>query len=67
MNPERMFLSTPVIKLGDHFKKVRLAFLGELWYSMSCQEHLLIVSLHCSHVILGRSIPETIQNDPRDA
>lgn len=23
MNPERMFLSTPVVKLGDHFKKVR--------------------------------------------
>ncbi|KAK4691495.1 UTP--glucose-1-phosphate uridylyltransferase, partial [Phenoliferia sp. Uapishka_3] len=22
MNPQRMFLSTPVIKLGDHFKKV---------------------------------------------
>lgn len=54
MNPDRMFLSTPVIKLGDHFKKVRLLLLSTLLDLADGTERL------------GRSIPKAVPHDSRD-
>lgn len=54
MNPDRMFLSTPVIKLGDHFKKVRLLLPSTLLDLADGTERL------------GRSIPKAVPHDSRD-
>ena len=53
INPSRMFENTPVIKLGDHFKKVR------------CQSQSETYSLNRS-VNSDPAIPKAVQEDPQD-
>ena len=59
INPSRMFENTPVIKLGDHFKKVSYVT------TMKC-------SLHCSTMAdcfscTDPTVPEAIQEDSEDS
>ena len=53
INPKRMFENTPVIKLGDHFKKV-------------CRPSLAreICSVYSETSFADPAIPKTVQEDP---
>lgn len=54
LNEARMFDSTPVIKLGDHFKKVGYSHVTvrNLWLTVGA--------------MVDCQLPETIQDDPKD-
>ena len=53
---DRLFGTTPVIKLGDHFKKVWRVFAG---YHACC----VADRVRCVRCV-DRSVPEAIQEDP---
>jgi UTP--glucose-1-phosphate uridylyltransferase len=55
INPSRMFENTPVIKLGDHFKKV----------SLSCLVTRQSLTFFF-HFCADPTVPEAVQEDPED-
>jgi UTP--glucose-1-phosphate uridylyltransferase len=58
INPSRMFENTPVIKLGDFFKKV--CYLGSM-------KNIFFTALRClTCFFLDPRIPEAIQKDSKD-
>ena len=66
INPSRMFENTPVIKLGDHFKKVSFEL-------PSPEEKLAFFFLYYStipdfffHFYADPTVPEAVQEDPED-
>jgi hypothetical protein len=61
INPSRMFENTPVIKLGDHFKKVSF----ELPTPMKSLLSFAIPDFFF-HFCADPTIPEAIQEDPED-
>ena len=59
INPSRMFENTPVIKLGDHFKKVS--------YLAPTKAFLLLGQSLTSFLICADpTVPKAVQEDPED-
>jgi UTP--glucose-1-phosphate uridylyltransferase len=64
INPSRMFENTPVIKLGDHFKKVSLSSLAPMksLLSFTTRQYLTFFFHFCA----DPTVPEAVQEDPQD-
>ena len=58
INEQRMFETTPVIKLGDHFKKVTYSF----FFFLSLEWTLYL----CLYFFVDPSVPEEVQEDSQD-
>ena len=65
INPSRMFENTPVIKLGDHFKKVSLSCPALMKSVLSCAT-LQYLTFFFFHFCVDPTVPETVQEDPQD-
>jgi UDP-N-acetylglucosamine pyrophosphorylase len=64
INPSRMFENTPVIKLGDHFKKVSSSSLAPMksLLSFTTRQYLTFFFHFCA----DPTVPEAVQEDPQD-
>ena len=59
INPKRMFENTPVIKLGDHFKKVRCPPRARDYRSA-------VISETTTFFFADPAVPDAVQEDPPD-
>jgi UTP--glucose-1-phosphate uridylyltransferase len=72
INPSRMFENTPVIKLGDHFKKVSLTCLALMKSLLSFTTRQSLTFLFFSFLFFSflfyadPTVPETVQEDTED-
>lgn len=69
INPQRMFETTPVIKLGDHFKKVSF-FRSNLYTHLSGEligAPLGAVNFLFCCASIDPTIPKEVQEDPQDS
>jgi UDP-N-acetylglucosamine pyrophosphorylase len=66
INPSRMFENTPVIKLGDHFKKVSLSCLASMKNLLSFTTRQSLTFFFFFHFCADPTVPEAVQEDSKD-